>query len=666
MLIGRFFILRGSGYKILGNFKKLLAEEYDRIIEKGSPQFGKGDEADMNLLIKLGNRRFILFTLILLLKCCLAWFVVFEDGPSVATMLTEIPFFWVVFCLIEWFATKRKLLYYTIANLLFTLLYFTVLMYYKYYGVIVTYHALNQADKVTQVGDSTYSLMDPYYLLVFVDIIVLVSIPLWMRSRAKGVQLNLRPISRKAISVLFIVSVVLCYLSIWPNRASMNENKQAEEMGILNYEFYTIFADDKVDAAMVEMNEITQERIDWLKGSALSGEPRYYGAAKGKNLIIIQMESLQNFLIGLEVDGQEVMPNLTKLAREDFRYDNFYTMVGQGTTSDAEYTVNTSLYVPKHEPATKNNVKKELPSLPKLLKVQGYDTATFHTNDVQFWNRTELYPALGFDRYYDKSFFGDTDHIAFGSSDEVLYAKTIEELKRMDESGKPFYAHVLSMSAHHPYNLPEGKQRMSIPEEMQGSMIGRYIAAQNYADYALGVFIDDLKSSGLWDDSIVILYGDHQGLPVYSMSNDERELMRELIGHEYGYADMFNIPFIMHVPGVTYPSVSEQTGGQVDILPTVANLIGASLDNQLHFGQDLLNSDSNVLPMRHFLPTGSIVMDTGVFIPGNDYEDGTNYPFDGAELPEGYGASRDEYERALELLNLSDSYVKQLPDRAPQ
>jgi len=619
----------------------------------------------MNLLAKLANRRFILFTLILLFKCCLAWFVVFEDGPSVTTMLTEIPFFWVVFCLIEWFATKRKLLYYTLANLLFTLLYFTVLMYYKYYGVIVTYHALSQAEKVTQVGESTYSLMDPYYLLVFVDILVMVSIPLWMKSRAKGFQIHMRPISRKALSALFVVSIVLCFVSIWPNRASMNENKQAEEMGILNYEFYTIFADDKVDAEPVDMKDISQARIDRLKGTFAPGELRHYGAAKGKNVILLQMESMQNFLIGLKVDGQEVTPNLNKLARENFHYDNFYTMVGQGTTSDAEYVVNTSLYVPKHEPATENNVKKELPSLPKLLKAQGYDTATFHTNEVKFWNRSELYPALGFDRYYDKSFFGDADHIAFGSSDEVLYAKTSGELEKMDESDRPFYAQVISMSAHHPYNLPESKRRMTLPEEMKDSMIGRYLLAQNYADYALGGFIEDLKTSGLWDDSIFILYGDHQGLPVYSMNNDERALMQELVGHEYGYADMFNIPFIMHAPGVTFPSVIERTGGQADILPTVANLVGASLDGQIHFGQDLLNSKSNVLPMRHFLPTGSIVADTGVFIPGNDFEDGTNYSFDGEELPEGGGAAREEYDRALELLTLSDSYVKQLPDRKP-
>jgi phosphoglycerol transferase MdoB-like AlkP superfamily enzyme len=593
----------------------------------------------------------------------LAWFVVFEDGPSWMTMLTEIPFFWLVFCLIEWFATKRKLLYYTIANLLFTLLYFTVLMYYKYYGIIVTYHAISQADKVAAVGNSTYSLMDPYYLLIFVDIIVLIAIPLGLRKKYKGIQLNLKPISRTALSVMFIISVTLCYFSIWPNRASMNENKQAEEMGILNYEVFTIFSDSTEDAEMVEMEDITQPVIDTLKGIKPLPNPQYFGANKGKNVIILQMESFQNFLIGLKVGGKEVTPNMNKLAKENFHYDNFYAMVGQGTTSDAEYVVNTSLYVPKHQPATQDNVKKALPSLPKLMAANGYTTATFHTNEVQFWNRKELYSAIGWEKYYDKSFYGDDDHVAFGASDEVLYAKTLDELKKISKGGKPFYSQIISMSSHHPYNIPESKIRMELPEELNDTLVGRYIQAQNYADYALGAFIDGLKQSGLWDNSIVLFYGDHQGLPVYSLDSDEQEQMKNLLGHEYGYTDMFKIPLIMHAPGVTYPALIKKTGGQIDILPTVANLTGVSIANQIHFGQDLLNQSSNVLPMRHFLPSGSIVTDSEVFVPGVGFEDGTNYPLD--ILAGSPGATLPKYENALELLNLSDSYVKQLPDKAP-
>jgi lipoteichoic acid synthase len=618
----------------------------------------------VSLALRLLNRRFIYFTLIIVLKGVLAWFVVFAEGPSWMTLVTEIPFIWAVFCLIEWLSSKRKMLYYMIVNLLFTLMYFTVLMYYKYYGVIVTYHALSQAGKVADVGNSTFSLLDPYYLFIFVDIIVL-TIVLW-RPKYKHIRrkFSMKPVNKTAISVLFAVSVALCLFNIWPNRASMNENKKAEEMGILNYEVYTIFADSTEDEPMVDMKDITQNAIDKLKNVQPPQTVKYYGADKGKNVIILQMESFQDFLIGLKVDGQEITPNMNKLAQDNFHYNHFYTMVGSGTTSDAEYVVNTSLYVPKHEPATEHYVEKALPSLPKLMHANGYTTVTFHTNSIDFWNRKELYPAIGWDKYYDQTYFGDEDHVAFGASDEVLYSKTIDKLIEMDKSEQPFYTQIISMSAHHPFNIPESKYKMKLPDRFEGTFVGNYIRAQNYADFALGKFIADLKSSGLWDDSIVLLYGDHQGLPVYSLSNDEKGLLKEMLGHDYGYTDMFKVPLILHAPGVTYPALLDQTGGQIDILPTVANLTGVSLDNQIHFGQDLLNQSSNLLPMRHFLPSGSFITDSNIFLPGKSYEDGTNYSLENNnESTATAGTTKDQYERTLELLNLSDSYVKQLPDR---
>ncbi|MFC4103360.1 LTA synthase family protein [Paenibacillus xanthanilyticus] len=618
----------------------------------------------MPQLMRLGNRRILLFTLILVLKGALAWFVVFEDGPSWLTLWTEIPFFWIVFCLIEWFAKKRKLLYYTLANLLFTLLYFTVLMYYKYYGIIVTYHAITQAGKVTQVGDSTYSLMDPYYLLIFVDIIVLGAVLYWIRrnSARSNKPFTVKPVAKPVLGVMFVLSVVLCIFNVWPNRASMNENKQAEEMGILNYEVYTIFADTTADEEPAPMNEITQARIDELKGASKSLAPAHFGAAKGKNLIIVQMESVQDFLIDLKIDGQEVMPNLSKLARENAHYDNFYTMVGQGTTSDAEFVTNTSLYIPKHGAATEDYVKHELPSLPKLLTASGYDTATFHTNDVSFWNRTELYPALGWGTFYDKAFYGDQDHIAFGASDEVFFEKTMPKLIEMDAAEKPFYAMVISMSAHHPFHLPEEKYKMQLPERFEGTLVGDYIRSQNYADWAIGKFIDDLKTSGLWENSVVMFYGDHQGVSLYALDGKEKELMQEVMGREYGYTDMFSVPFILHAPGVTSPSKVGMTGGLIDILPTAANLLGVSLNQQIHFGQDLLNTQSNLVPMRHFLPTGTFINDKAMFLPGISFDDGTAYDVRDNSVKTGV-ATKEESDRALALLHLSDSFVEHLPLR---
>src|SRR4029453_13411524 len=121
----------------------------------------------------LSTRPILFFSFIMLLKSYLAWMVIFEDGFSWTTILKEIPFVLIVYCLIEYFASKRKLIYYLIANLLMTLILFAVIMYYKYYGVIVTYLALEQVNQVTAVKNSVFSLMDPYYLLIFIDIIIM-------------------------------------------------------------------------------------------------------------------------------------------------------------------------------------------------------------------------------------------------------------------------------------------------------------------------------------------------------------------------------------------------------------------------------------------------------------------------------------------------------------
>ena len=138
-------------------------------------------------------------------------------------------------------------------------------------------------------------------------------------------------------------------------------------------------------------------------------------------------------------------------------------------------------------------VDRRLPSLPRLLKSRGYETMTFHTNTAEFWNRTELYAALGWDRYYDDRFFGKEDAVFFGASDDVLYRKTAEELERVHREGKPFYAQVVSMTAHHPFTLPKEKNTLALPDKYAGTFVGDYLQAQHYADEALGRFIGTLR-----------------------------------------------------------------------------------------------------------------------------------------------------------------------------
>ncbi|WP_425430060.1 LTA synthase family protein [Cohnella massiliensis] len=611
-------------------------------------------------IARILSKPFVFFTIMMALKIYLARFVIFDGGHVWMPLATGIPSVWVAFCLVELLFYKRKLGAYLTVNLILTSVYFAVIMYYKYFGVIVTYHALQQVGQVTEVKSSVFSLLHPYFLLIYVDIVVLFILLLSSRKvRAWGRSLAVRE-PRAVSASVGALSIVMCAASIYPYKDGMNEILQAQKMGILNYEAYVAFGASKDEP--VDTSEVTQERIREIKGIEDKAEPAYWEAAKGKNVIIIQLEAFQNFLIGMEVDGKEVTPNLNKLASESFYFPHFYQQVGQGNTSDAEFVVNTSFFIPPHGAASQVYADKELPSMPKTLAEHGYDTATFHTNDVSFWNREELYQALGFGQYYDTAFFGEEDFVMFGASDEVLYEKTAGVLETMRQSGKPFYAQVISMSAHHPFNLPERKIRMELPEKYDDTLVGHYIGAQNYADLALGQFIERLKSSGIWDESLVIIYGDHQGLPVYSLTKEEKSLMKEIYGRDYESPDMLNIPLILKLPGQTEGQVLEQTGGQSDLFPTIANLAGISLDDHIHFGQDILNETENVLPQRYYLPSGSFVNDGAVFVPGLGFEDGVVYPFSGGEAAEG-DVTEEQYENALELISMSDSYVESLPER---
>ncbi|MFB9326818.1 LTA synthase family protein [Paenibacillus aurantiacus] len=610
----------------------------------------------------ISTRPFIFFTIIMLIKGYLAWHVIFDTTPTWQPLVTELPFCWLAFCLLEWFASKRKLIYYMALNLLFTSIFFAVIMYYKYFGVIVTYHALEQVNQVTAVKDSVFELLDPYFLFIFTDIILIPLLIYRSANHRLWRHRSARRLNRGTVGVLFIVSAALCLLNIWPNRASMNEIKQAEEMGILNYEAFTVA--DQQDETIVAADQITQDAIDAMKGIQEPASPNLTGAAAGRNVIIVQMEAFQNFLIDLKIEGQEVTPNLNKLARDNFYFPHFFQQVGQGNTSDAEFVVNTSFYIPPHGAATMQYADKALPSMPKLLEASGYESYNFHTNDVAFWNRENLYKALGFTHYYDKTFFTEEDKVFFGASDEVLYRKTAEELKKKQDAGTKFYAHVISMTAHHPFSIPEEKDKIKLPERYQGTFVGDYIRAQSYADYALGKFIEELKASGVWENSILLVYGDHLGLPKYSLDSDDKALMEEIYGRAYTYTDMINIPFIIAGDNVTYPSRQQQIGGQSDVMPTVMNLLGISIEDHVHFGQDLLNQKTyNLLPQRYYLPSGSFLSGQSLYIPGVAFKDGLEYPLTGDGAKPVETVTQQDYDNALKLLQYSDSYVQQLPDR---
>lgn len=559
-------------------------------------------------------------------------------------------------------------------NAVLSLLLFASTLYFSYYGTLPTYTALSGLDQVLQIRDSVGSTIQAVNYLFFLDLAILFII--YVVNKIRGVRHDgakriLRP---KILVALAVVCAVTSGMLIRSGIGIPNEIVQAESLGVLNYQIAAaIKAGEDQKEAMNGSVEETAAAAAGLQdgypyqdaGTAVAGTPDYFGAAKGKNVIVVQLEAFQTFPIHLKLDGKEVTPVLNKLAGESFYFPHVFQQIGQGNTSDAEFMSNTSIYPTGAVAMSTGYGDRVIPSLPRLLQQEQYVSNTFHINDVTFWDRNRLYPALGFDKYYDKPSFHNDHFNSFGASDEELYRVSLEKLKEHQAQDKPFYVQIVTTSSHHPFKVPQDRQHIAVPEGLKGTQLGDYIMSVNYTDYALGLFIEELKASGLWENTMLVVYGDHAGL---QSKDTDAEWASSQLGIKYDdLVSRFNIPLFIHVPGTKGKAV-DQVGGQVDIMPTVSNLLGISLmeKNYTAFGQDLLNIERNVIGMRYYLPTGSFFNNEILFVPGKGFEDGKAIDIRTMEPVTDFSAYRADYDYILELMQLSDDYVRLLPKRAPQ
>ncbi len=225
-----------------------------------------------------------------------------------------------------------------------------------------------------------------------------------------------------------------------------------------------------------------------------------------------------------------------------------------------------------------------------------------HANTAAYWNRKELYPALGFGAYYDRSFFGTDHSIGMGASDRQLVKKALPFVVSKALDG-PVYCQLVTLSPHHPFTLPRSAVQLETPELLRGTTLGHYLEAMNYEDRQIGWFVDQLKAYGLWDKSVVVIYGDHAGLrPSDLKKEDNLERLQVLLGRPYTTADRANIPIVIHLPKDERGVRCYTSAGQVDIMPTIADAIGLDLSNTPHFGRSLFTNTRPLLAGRSGLP----------------------------------------------------------------
>ena len=250
-----------------------------------------------------------------------------------------------------------------------------------------------------------------------------------------------------------------------------------------------------------------------------------FGTAKGKNVIVVSLESLQTFLIGATVNGQEVTPFLNQFTKESYYFDNFFHQTGQGKTSDAEFLVDTSMYPLDRGAVFFTHGNNEYTATPEILRQQGYYTAVFHANNATFWNRNIMYPALGYDRYYNELDYKITPEtkLNWGLKDIEYFDQSIDMLKQVKQ---PFYTRFLTLTNHYPFTYDDNTKLIDEYNSGDG-VFDRYMVTARYLDEAMKHFIERLKAEGIYDNSVIVFYGDH-----YGISENHNRAMAQFLGKE--------------------------------------------------------------------------------------------------------------------------------------
>lgn len=600
----------------------------------------------------------MLLTILLVLKILLFMNItkVRYNGPIIFLISTLITLFF--FTLIYFSNNKKKqTLAFSFYNIMSAIM-FADVMYYTYFNALPSIKMLKQLNQVAAVGDSVKSIF------TFTNFLFLIDIPFLMiyskKKKAKIIEKNKKysKYIRWGVpsGIALILVVVLTFLS------------SIELFGpITNQELYTYHAKDIKKTIMGEekiaegVGVFTQEDLDELKERTYLKSGRYTGIGKGKNLIVIQVEALQNFAINHYYDGQEITPNLNKLINEkgSIYFDKYYQLIGRGNTSDAEFVSNNSLYPSMEEPTYTQYEKNTFYGLPWVLRDNGYTSWAFHGYEKEFWNREKAYKNQGFERFVSQEDFDITEAIGFGITDKEFFKQSMDYLKELDNvDDNPFHAFLITLTSHNPFNMPEKYQVLNIRDEHKDTILGRYLQAVHYTDKALGQFIDELKESGLYDNTVIALYGDH--FAISSVYKPIEELMTDYLGHHYDLDQMMNIPLIIHVPGEDINETISKVGSQLDFMPTILNIMGPQDEKGLMFGRDLVNyeGESLVAPQTYALK-GSIINDEilldmsrdGIFENSRAFKLKNREPVDPSQY-------RECYEKAIEEINKSDFILK--------
>lgn len=536
------------------------------------------------------------------------------------------------------FKHKGRMIYYGVVTVFCTALCLINSAYYTFYSSYASISLLATSKFITEVGDavidSVIQIKDFAYLVLPLSLIYV-----YRRLKKKGFfekKARLNQSKEKALSsALFgVVTIFLFILTLSSTDIGRFAKQWNREYIVDKFGIYVYHLNDLVKSvepkisALFGYDEQYQKFQEYFAEEPVYNTNKYTNVFKDKSIIAIHGESIQSFVIGLKVNGVEVTPNLNKLVNDGLYFDNFYTQVSVGTSSDTEFSLNTSLMPSSTGTAFVSFFNREYISIPKLLKEKGYSSFSFHGNSADYWNRRVMHKKLGYDKFYAKDSYEIDEKIGLGLSDGSFLRQTVPFLKTEMEKNEKVYSTVILLTNHTPFydvsfysqfdvNLKEtveedGHQVERAYPYMEDTKLGRYLQSVHYVDQELGNFFNLLDAEGILDKSVIVFYGDHDArLPrkdyerFYNYDKSTNDILDD---EDPNYIPFGNYQYELNrkVPLIIYSKNSEYKGrfsypmAMIDVMPTLGNMFG--FRNEYALGHDIFDvKDENTV----YFPNGS-------------------------------------------------------------
>lgn len=530
---------------------------------------------------------------------------------------------------------KKQIRYLMTLSIFLTFICVINSVYFTYYSSFTSFSLLSTSLQVVDVADAVtknvMQLRDFIYvwqplLVIFVHISLKKKNYYYLVEKVEKGKKRLVATLAAGFVILSVFAMTLTDLEIGRLIKQWNREYIVMKFGIYAYQLNDAVTslEPKINAVF-GYDEVARKIKQYYDENPVQHtNNKYTDMFKGKNLLMIHAESMQQFLIGMKFNGQEVTPTLNKLSKEGMYFSNFYSQVGVGTSSDAEFTLTTSLM-----PATNGTVfvsywDREYVALPKLMRDQGYYAFSMHGNKGDMWNRTVMHKQLGYQRFYDKADYTIDDVIGLGLSDKSFFRQSIPKIKTISEQHQNYYGTLIMLSNHTPFSDTDKygefpvtetvtkpndlgvEEQVTVPY-MEGTDLGNYFKSVHYADAALGEFIDGMDKEGLLDNTVIVIYGDHDARlpkndyvrlynydPYTDTVKDETDPTYKPVDY-YDYELNRKVPLIIWSKNDNKNIKQEVTKvtGMYDVLPTLGNMFGFSSPYAL--GHDIFSIDNNMV-----------------------------------------------------------------------